>query len=163
VSVTKADPIHAVPRARSRSMDYRRIVPGLLAEVVFATLPLLVVAVVLKEFQKSPYALRSPEWSFAAAILFGQSIVRFMSGFAHGGHARPGPVSLAVTLIIVFGLTPSLLVLSAILTSEFGGQAAREPALWMVVAQIVLFVLAAVTFMVFGAIGEAWRLQEEMG
>jgi len=155
-----ADRIHAVTPRRAGAIDYQRIAPGLIAEIVFAMLPLLVIFLVLLQFHKAPDLWSSPEWSFAAAILFGQSIVRFMSGFAHGGHARPGPVSLAIALIIVLGLTPSLLVLSGILTAEIGGKG-EAPAPWLVGGQVVLFVSSVLTYLIFGAISEAWRQQEE--
>ena len=138
---------------------YRAMLPGLLAEIVFAILPLLVVSMVMAEFRRPGGVLASPEWSFAAAILFGQSIVRFMAGFAHGGRAKPGPVALAVALVIVLGLTPSLTVLSAILRAEAGAPHGG-PDGWFVCAQILLFVGSVGTYLVLSAVGEAWRLRE---
>jgi hypothetical protein len=141
--------------------DYRQLIPSLLAEVVFAMLPLLVVFVVLSVFHKYQRVLASPEWSFAAAILFGQAIVRFMTGFAHAGRAKPGPVALAVALVIVLGLTPSLMILSAILKADFGGPSPEEPEMWIQIVQVVLFVLSAGTYLTFGALGEIWRMRTE--
>ena len=141
--------------------EYRAMAPGLLAEVVFAVLPLLVVSVVMAELHKPGRIVSSPEWSFAAAILFGQSIVRFMTGFAHGGRAKPGPVALAVSLIIVLGLTPSLMVLSAILRAEAAGMGHDGPEGWIAWIQILFFAASAVTYLGLSAIGEAWRKREK--
>jgi hypothetical protein len=158
----QGQPPHPAGRARAGvKAEYRVMLPGLVAEVVFAMLPMLVVSVVLFQLGEPKRILSSPEWSFAASILFGQSVVRFMTGFAHGGRARPGPVALAVTLIIVLGLTPSLMILSAILRADFGGHATQQPERLIQGAQMLFFAISAATFLVLSAIGEAWRLREE--
>lgn len=137
-------------------MDRRRAFAGLFAEVSFAGLPLLVVLMVLLRYCRGGDVIASPEWSFGAAILFGQAVVKFSTGVAHGGHAAHGPVALAVTLIIVLGLAPSLLVLTLILM-DTEAVPERHPATWLGVMQVVLFTASAVTYCVFGMIGEIWR------
>jgi hypothetical protein len=139
----------------------RRTIAGLFAEVSFAALPLLIVLMVLLNYRHGDHIVWSPEWSFGAAILFGQALVKFMTGMAHGGHAAHGPVALAITLIIVLGLAPSLLVLTLILM-DLEADPRRQPADWLSVLQVVLFLCAAATYLVFGAIGELWRHEEKI-
>src|SRR5262245_26855876 len=115
----------------------RRVVAGPFAEVSFAPLPLLFVLMVLPNYRPGAHIIWSPEWSFGAAILFGQALVKFMTGMAHGGHAAHGPVALAITLIIVLGLAPSLLVLTLVLM-DLEADPRREPAGWLSVLQVVL-------------------------
>jgi len=140
-------------------IDRRRVVAGLFAEVTFTALPLLIVFMVLLRYEHGDQIARSPEWSFGAAILFGQALVRFMTGVAHGGRAAHGPVALAVALIIVFGLAPSLLALTLILMDS-EATPPQEPAAWLSVLQVVLFMVGAATYFVFGAIGELWPRHE---
>jgi|KBSSwiStaDraftv2_1062776.scaffolds.fasta_scaffold198976_2 hypothetical protein len=141
------------------TFNRRRVFAGLFAEVSFTTLPLLIVLIVLLNYEHGEHIVQSPEWSFGAAILFGQALVKFMTGMAHGGRAAHGPVSLAITLIIVFGLAPSLLVLTLVLI-DMEAIPRREPAEWLSVLQVVLFLLGAATYLVFGTVGELWRHHE---
>ena len=137
-------------------LDRRRAFAGLFAEVSFAGLPLLVVLMVLLRYARGGEVIASPEWSFGAAILFGQALVKFSTGVAHGGRAAHGPVALAVTLILVLGLAPSLLVLTLILI-DTEADPRRHPETWLGATQVVLFTVSAVTYCVFGLIGEIWR------
>jgi hypothetical protein len=134
----------------------RRVFAGLVAEITFATLPLLVVFIVLLRYDRGGHIASSPEWAFGAAILFGQALVKFMTGLAHGGKAAYGPMSLAAALIIVLGLAPSLLVLTLVLL-DLEAAPGQEPARPLPAAQVALFLLSAATYFVFGAVGEMWR------
>src|SRR5215475_12806633 len=140
----------------NRSMPSRgAIMAGLAAEVSFATLPLVVVVIVLIHIGHGPKILSHPEWSFGASILFGQTLVKFTSGLARRGHAATGPFALAVALIIVFALVPSLLVLTLALQTAEGGLVAGP---WLRAFQLTLFLLSAAAYMVLGAVGEVASL-----
>jgi hypothetical protein len=131
-----------------------RILSGLAAEVAFAVLPLLVVLMVLVHARHSAHLFASSEWSFGAAILFGQSLVKFISGLARGGEAATGPVALIVALLVVFGLVPSLIVLTMTLQSTV---VHLTPATWLQICQVLLFTGGAVMYLLLGVIGETWR------
>ncbi len=134
--------------------ERRQILAGLAAEVAFAVLPLLVVLMVVAHAEHSARLFMSPEWSFGASILFGQSLVRFVSGLARGGNAATGPVALVLALLIVFGLVPSLLVLYMTLqVTEMKG----DPSGWLQFFQVSLFSGAAAMYMLLGTIGEMWN------
>ena len=135
------------------SDERRRILSGLGAEVTFALLPLLVVLMVMIYAGRFPLLFSSPEWSFGAAILFGQAVVKFVAGLARAGAAAPGPVALVVTLVVVFGLVPSLIILTMLLLSA---ESLRCPALWLEASQILLFFCAAILYLVLGTVGEEW-------
>jgi hypothetical protein len=132
---------------------YKDIIAGLLAEVLFAVLPLVVVFMVLMHVEHSKMIFSSPEWSFGASILFGQSLIKFISGIARGGSAN-GPVALACMLIIVFGLVPSLIILIMTLLAQ---EAKQEAACWLQYAQVAIFALGAIAYTVLGLLGEVWR------
>ena len=124
------------------------------AEVCFAVLPLLVVVMVFIHLEHGHHMLASPEWSFGAAILFGQALVKFVSSLARGGAAAIGPVALIVALTVVFGLVPSLFVLDWSLQSYEQAIVLRHS---LQAAQVVLFCSGAITYMILGTIAEAWR------
>lgn len=129
------------------------ILSGLAAEVAFAVLPLLVVWMVLAYTNHGAHLFTSPEWSFGAAILFGQAIVKFVAGLARAGQAAPGPVAFVLTLVVVFGLVPSLLVLTMTLhSSEMNSPLSK----WLQVFQVLWFIGASLTYMTLGTIGEQW-------
>lgn len=97
---------------------------------------------------------RVSEWAFGAAILFGQALVKFMSGLSRGGAAAAGPVAFATALVIVAGLAPSLLVLTLTLIAHESGQ---SPARWLQISHVVLFVTAAAVYLALGTVGEMWN------
>lgn len=134
--------------------ERNRIFAGLAAEVAFAMLPLIVVAIVVLNADHSAGLFASPEWTFGAAILFGQTLVKFVSGLAQGGDASKGPVALAVSLLMVFGLAPSLLVLLITLQIVEEG---NVPPHWLQATQVLLFAGATLVYMLLGTIGELWR------
>jgi hypothetical protein len=175
-----------------RASERNRICSGLAAEVAFALLPLLVVLMVVIHTGHSHRLFSSPEWSFGAAILFGQSLVKFVSGIARGGAAARGPVALFVALLVVFGLVPSLSVLHMTLetvetktdparwqqaclasgsttnpTDQLkafqAAEASTEPATWLQASQVVLFLLASLMYMLLGLIGETWSARPPSG
>jgi len=134
--------------------DRPKVVSGLSAEVAFAVLPLLVVLMVFLDLHHSIGFFASPEWSFGAAILFGQSFIRLVTGLVQRGKAAQGPVALIIAMLLVFGLTPSIVALVFILRAS---ELHSEPSLWMQVLQVALFALAAVAYVVLGTIGEEWN------
>jgi len=135
-----------------------RIVAGLAAEVVFTILPLLVVLMVLLHAQRATHFFAAPEWSFGAAILFGQALVKFVSGLSREGSAATGPVALLVALLVVFGLVPSLFVLYMTLQVVV---IHGEPGRWLQGFQVVLFVGAIAMYLILGTVGETWSKARE--
>jgi len=109
-----------LPKARSiTSYSLWFVVPDLL----FVLLPLFVLLIVMaNEYTSTKSLLESPEWSFAAAILYGQSVFKWMAaavdaiGSGDDGR-RWAPSAGVVATIIVLGLVPSLVILSLVLTN----------------------------------------------
>ncbi|MGD0626392.1 MAG: hypothetical protein ABSB32_16945 [Thermodesulfobacteriota bacterium] len=111
------------------------------AEVLFIGLPLLVLFIVLHYKQRDSGLLASPEWSFAAAILFGLGLVKLVDSITSRGGVHGERVGLFCALVLVFGLVPSLVVLALVLLSE-------QPEVWLVATQIILCILGAVVFFI---------------
>src|SRR5256885_5306599 len=79
------------------------------AEFLFVLVPLLVLTLVFR-FQGKAWGslFASPEWSFASALLFGQTVVKFVAGIASAGRKIKERVALFVSLVLVLGLIPSI-------------------------------------------------------
>ncbi|MGD0960268.1 MAG: hypothetical protein ABSB19_10715, partial [Methylomonas sp.] len=86
-----------------------------------------------------------------SAVLFGQTIIKVVSGFAHSKPSGAEQPVFVVALIIVFGLVPSLIVLALLLSIK-----PSPPSLQM--AQAAIFALGVVVFFMFGVSGHAQSL-----
>lgn len=81
-------------------------------------------------------------------ILFGQSIVKFLSGIANSRYKfRWQLVSMIISLIIIFGLIPSIIMLIINLLNN-------EKMFGLYVAQMIFFILSIPTFFVVGYLAQ---------
>jgi len=96
--------------------------------------------------------IESPELSFGSAVLFGQTIIKVVSGFAHTKPSGAEQPVFIIALIIVFGLVPSLVVLALLLSIS---PIPHE----LQLAQACIFALGIFTFLLFGVNGHALSLR----
>jgi hypothetical protein len=128
--------------------NFKRELPALIAEFLFVLLPLLVVAIARLVEAEPSKILVAPEWAFGAAVLFGLTVVKFVMGFASREHIFNWQmVGLFTAALLVFGLVPSLIVLSSLLLHS-------DASVWLGVSQIILFVLGGGCFMTLGTLGQ---------
>lgn len=128
------------------------------AEFLFILLPFVVSGIVFSSKGEYLSLLQMPEWSLAAAVLFGQSLVKFISGIlANKGtyRARWERVALGIAFLIVVGLVPCLIVLSLILMRG-------HPSLALSFVQIGIFAFGVAAFFIFGAGGETLLRSAEL-
>lgn len=121
-------------------------------DVFFVFLPLIVIFIVSAVRNELGGIFSQAEWSFAAAVLSGQSIVKIVIALS----ARSASVELvkesrtyaiAIAAVIVFLLVPSLTILIFMLITDPIAQA-------LVDTQIVLFVLSLVAYIYSGITAE---------
>lgn len=126
---------------------------ALLGDLLFIILPLVVISIVDVSVGKSLFVIiQSPELSFGSAVLFGQTIIKVVSGFAHTKPTGAEQPVFIIALIIVFGLVPSLVVLALLLSISPIPNG-------LVLAQAGIFVLGVITFFFFGVDGHALSLR----
>lgn len=125
----------------------------LISEMLFTVLPLIVISIVRSYQCKFELIFYNTEWAMMSIILFGQSIVKFSSGIANSSlKMRWQLVSMIISLIIIFGLIPSIIVLIINLLND-------EIMFGLHFAQISLFVLSIITFFIVGYLGQ--KLMDE--
>lgn len=116
----------------------------LFTEYLFIILPFIVIAIV-KIYSSDLYGfLSAPDWSFASSILFGQLLVKMVSGSLIHQKVRWQRVSFLIAIILVCGLIPSLTTLTLILVSN--GEST-----FVVNTQLILFFLASALFFWIGS------------
>jgi len=130
---------------KDKSVDFAFI--AAVSELLFALLPFAVVFIVFTYQEKGwTTYLMAPEWAFASALLFGQSIVKLVQGVLNPSvNANSPAVTLVISLLIVFGLVPSMVLLAIVLTGT-------APPLWIGVTQVILAIIASIVFVVFAAV-----------
>lgn len=120
----------------------------LASEFLFTFLPVIILLIVRSYQNNLSAVFYNTEWSVISLILFGQSVVKFSSGISNSKEKiRWQFVALVISLIIVFGLIPSAIILVINLLSD-------NISFSMHILQIILFVLSCVTFFIVGAIGQ---------
>lgn len=125
----------------------------LISEMLFTVLPLIVISIVRSYQCKFELIFYNTEWAMMSIILFGQSIVKFSSGIANSSlKFRWQLVSMIISLIIIFGLIPSIIILIINLLND-------EKMFGLHFAQISLFVLSIITFFIVGYLGQ--KLMDE--
>jgi hypothetical protein len=120
------------------------------AELLFVLLPLLILLIAhgVRGAGFLSRVLYAADWSFASAVLFGQSIVKFVAGVAARPRQRPwARVAWIVAFVMVFLLAPALVILAVMLILP-------SPPVWLAVTQLVLFGCGVVCFLVLGGAGQ---------
>jgi hypothetical protein len=126
----------------------KNIIYVLASEILFTILPLLILLIVRSYENKLELIFFNTEWSIMAIILFGQSIVKFSSGISNSNlKIRWQLVSLIISIIIIFGLIPSIVILIINLL-------AKENLYSMYFLQIIMFLLSICTFFIIGYLGQ---------
>jgi len=120
----------------------------LTSEFLFTLLPIIILLIVRSYESNFSAIFYNTEWSIIALILFGQSIVKFSSGISNSKEKfRWQLVALVISIIIIFGLIPSAIILVLNLSSKSLSNGTY-------IAQIILFIISSLTFFIVGALGQ---------
>jgi hypothetical protein len=137
------------PSEREKYLEKQDLLKGSLAmigELLLTVLPLIVLTIVERAQGKSWWhVLESPEWSFGASVLFGLSILKFVTGETKMPGAETHRTGFRLVVLISLGLTPSLVTLALVLSMP-------EVPTGLIQFQLVLFIYGALSFFVYGAL-----------
>lgn len=126
----------------------KNIVYVLLSELLFNILPLIILLIIRSYESKFEMIFYNTEWSMMAIILYGQSIVKFSCGISNSNlKFRWQLVSLIISIIIIFGLIPSIVTLIINLLSD-------KYSFNMYIFQMVIFLISIPTFFIIGYLGQ---------
>jgi hypothetical protein len=115
---------------------------GALAEWLFAALPLVVVALVMADLGKFHHLFESPEWAFGSAILAGQALLRYVSGFARSRNTPLDRVLFGAAILVIAAV-PTYTVLVLVLSKELSGHHLPR---FLIVSQVLLFFAASLSY-----------------
>lgn len=91
----------------------------LVTELLFTLLPIIILIVVRSYENNFRAIFYNTEWSIMALVLFGQTIVKFVSGVSkYKAKLRWQVAALVVSMIMIFGVIPSATVQVINLTSK---------------------------------------------
>lgn len=120
----------------------------LASEFLFTLLPIIILLIVRSYESNYTAIFYNTEWSIISLILFGQSIVKFSSGISNSKEKfRWQLVALVISIIIIFGLIPSAIILVLNLSS-------KTMSCGTYISQFILFILSGLTFFIVGALGQ---------
>jgi len=115
-----------------------------IGETCFIIMPFIVMTIIFAFKHKLEEMLFVPEWSLAASVMFGQTIIKIIHSI--GKYSVRYTIyqyrlGMYLSFIIIIGLVPSLVILSII--NSFNKQ---EIPNWIYIIQIILFIIATVIF-----------------
>jgi len=129
------------------------------AELMFVFMPLVIIVVAFAYKGQLVTSAFSPEWAFGASILFGQTLVKFILmtvGIASSGREISlGALALLISAFIVLLVVPSLLVLVLVLITD-------TPSILLAIAQIGLFILSVLAYLVLGGVSVRAQTKGDM-
>jgi len=112
-------------------------------EILFVMVPVIVLAMIHLYKGAGQNIWSIPEWSFIAAVLFGQAIPRMFYVLDEAGRPfNPKTTSAVAAIVIVLGLIPSLLILIFLALSD-------NPSRWLIFGQLIMFILSILTLLIF--------------
>ncbi len=127
---------------------------GAIGEWLFAMLPIIVIMIVMAHLEKLSLMAHSPEWSFGAAVLAGQTIARFVAGIHYAGKISLDRVLLGISVIIVGIVVPANIILVLVILSI--ESESRHVSDLLSVMQILLFCISSIAFVLVTTFSHLW-------
>lgn len=126
-----------------------------ISELSFFLLPFVVMIVAFSIKKSLSDIFTHPEWSIASSIMFGQCITKTIYMLSKlTGKVLHYRIGLVLSLIIVFGLVPSLTILSLIFVTDI-------IPIWLCILQIALFIIASIVFFIINGLQITVEEEEE--
>ncbi|GMO14633.1 MAG: hypothetical protein Pg6A_00250 [Termitinemataceae bacterium] len=126
-------------------------------ELLFAIMPLLILLLIsLLTSQNLIQVFKRSDISFISVLLFGQTLVKLISGYVKNGN-RLGwqRIAFVITFLFIFGIIPSVIYL-IIVHLEISNMK------MVYLLQNIWLILSVVVYIIFGCIGQM-KLDENSG
>lgn len=120
---------------------------NLMSEFLFTILPLIVVLIIRISNEEYKSIFYNTEWAFIAVLLYGQTLVKLASGGTASKGASWQGVAMITTVVIVFGLVPSIVILCVNFT-------AVDKSFGMHIFQMIELIGSIGAFFIVGGVGD---------
>jgi hypothetical protein len=119
------------------------------SELLFAFMPLLILLLIaLLTSDDLMSVLKRSDISFVAVLLFGQTLVRLISGYVKTGNKSGWQrIAFVITILFVFGILPSVIYL-IIVHLEISNLKI------VYILQNIWFISSIIVYIIFGCIGQ---------
>jgi hypothetical protein len=126
------------------------------SEILFAIMPLLILLLIALLTSDNLISVFSrSDISFVSVLLFGQTLVRFISGYVKTGNKSTWQrVAFVITILFVFGILPSVIYL-IIVHLEISKLKI------VYILQNIWFISSIIVYIIFGCIGQM-KLDEKV-
>lgn len=110
-----------------------------IAEIFFTVLPIIILIIVFLIKKRSDEIFSSPEWSVTAAIVFGQTIIKYISGILEKKIPTIYPRAVLIITILIMILIPSVIIL----TFVYGSYDLDKG---LIYTQVILFLISLIAY-----------------
>lgn len=120
-------------------------------ELLFSILPLLIIFILHIALKKNVREIfTGTDISFVSVVLFGQTVIKFMSGIAKSDTKKNWQkIAFISSLLFILGIVPAVSFLIIIYTN-------KEISKIVYVFQSIWFLLAIITYWIIGTIGQMY-------
>jgi hypothetical protein len=123
--------------------EEKQVYGYLIGELSFIILPFLVMTLIYLDKNNLDRIFEEPSWSLTAAVLYGQSIIKMIhtvvKASMKGMAIKHYNVGALISLQILLGLVPSLVILSLIYNHDV-------VPIWLIILQMIVFVLSIISY-----------------
>ena len=130
------------PKKKNNKKE-KQVYGYLIGELSFILLPFLVMTLIYTDKNNLDRIFEEPSWSLTAAVLFGQSIIKMIhivvKASMNGISIKHYNVGAFISLLILLGLVPSLVVLSLIYNHDI-------VPIWLIILQMIVFALSIISY-----------------
>lgn len=124
-------------------------------DLLFTFIPILILFFLRAISNNVKGFFEQSDWSFISMILFGQTLVKVFSGISDNGNKKnTATILLHFSLILLFGLIPSVVFLVVI---EIG-----KTSLIVAVFQFIWLIASVLSYLFFGTIGYILSIQKRI-
>jgi hypothetical protein len=128
-------------------------VKSIIVDFIFTFLPILVIFLIQLLTLSCENIFAKSDWSYISMILYGQTIIKFFSGFSENlNKKKTYEAVLYVSLVIAFGLVPSIIILVLMETNH------KEVILF--VFQMIWLVISIAVYLILGTVGNILASQK---
>jgi hypothetical protein len=126
---------------------------SIIVDFIFTFLPVLVIFLIQLLTFSCENVFTKSDWSYISMILYGQTIIKFFSGFSENQNKKKTyEAVLYVSLVIALGLVPSIIILVLIETNH------KEIILF--VFQMIWLVISIIVYLILGTVGNILASQK---